>query len=170
MPEQPRSIHDLEAQDQLRHQRREWIAERIGWGVMALLLLAGMAGLLGQGPLSRDDETSADGKLSLEYERVHRVHAPACLRIRIEQSPSGGPVQLAIARSFDDATIQDEIVPRPSRVESGDGELVYFFDVTGDQPEQLIELRYQYDQFGRFDHALGLRGQEPLRFRQIILP
>lgn len=171
MQENPRSIQDLEAPQRLRHQRYEWIAERIGWGVMGLTVLAALAGALGQGPLSSTTETSASGKLSAEFDRVHRAHAPACLRIRLERDPSDRQVELAISRSFEDATVSEEIVPQPAAVRDGDGELIYTFELSGDEAEQLIEYRYEYDEFGRFDHAIRLlSGDQTLRFRQIILP
>lgn len=45
-------VGDLEIEEDLDHQRRCWKLERASWAVMALVLLAAMAGLFGSGPLS----------------------------------------------------------------------------------------------------------------------
>jgi hypothetical protein len=44
---------DLEIQEDLPFQRREWLVERVAWGVMALLIVAALLGLFGTGPDDR---------------------------------------------------------------------------------------------------------------------
>jgi hypothetical protein len=60
----PPALREVEAQ--IGFQRRLWRAERIGWGCMALLVLAALAGLTGGGgPLSRATGAAPEGSLAL---------------------------------------------------------------------------------------------------------
>lgn len=56
--------------EHMRFQRRAWLVERIGWGLLTALALAGLAGLFGTGWLSKN--TLNGGALSVEYERFER--------------------------------------------------------------------------------------------------
>jgi hypothetical protein len=74
---------DLEIQEDLPFQRREWLAERMAWAVMGLLIAAAILGLFGTGPLSRMTAGDWAGPLWLEYERFARLLAPAVLRVHL---------------------------------------------------------------------------------------
>ena len=45
-------VGDLQIHQDLCQERREWKIQRVGWLLMALMLVAALAGLLGPGPLS----------------------------------------------------------------------------------------------------------------------
>ena len=64
-------IGDLEVDEDLPFQRRAWVAQRIGWVLMALFVLAAAVGLLGAGPLSHA-RIDVPGLMTLEYERFAR--------------------------------------------------------------------------------------------------
>lgn len=75
----------------------DWF-HRAGWTLLALILLAALAGLLGPGPLS--SRTACAGPaFCVEYERFIRNHAPAELRIRLTHG-GGGPIRLVLGRQF----------------------------------------------------------------------
>lgn len=79
-------IGDLDIAQDLEHQRREWVIERIGWAIMALILLAALAGLLGSGPLSNARIDHPGSHLSAEYNRFERYQSPtkrtaSCIKI-----------------------------------------------------------------------------------------
>lgn len=56
----------------LEYQHREWAVQH-GWVVIAVLILAALAGLAGDGPLSHASIRSADGTLIAGYERIARA-------------------------------------------------------------------------------------------------
>ncbi len=60
---------DLEIPEDLPFQRREWVAERIAWTVMALVVGAAVLGLFGSGWLSRSIAGDQGAPVWLEYER-----------------------------------------------------------------------------------------------------
>ena len=64
-------VGELQIDEDMDFQHKEWIAERWGWRIMALVLLAGLLGLFGQGPLS--DKTVQSGSLLVQYGRFERL-------------------------------------------------------------------------------------------------
>jgi hypothetical protein len=40
-------VSDLEVNEELEFQRRDWMAQRVGWTVMALVVVVALLGLLG---------------------------------------------------------------------------------------------------------------------------
>jgi anti-sigma factor RsiW len=170
MSTNPRSIQDLEAPEHLRHQRWEWLVERIGWLVIALLLAAAMAGLLGPGPLSDRTAASDDGALTVEYDAFHRYQAPASLRIHVAPRDTESDVKVAVSRSMTDATQLDEIVPKPVLSKLDGAQLILTFRAEDFHQSDTVLYRYQYEKFGSFTHRIGLAGQEPVEIEQWIFP
>ena len=66
---------ELEFEQDLSFQRREWSIQRAGWLVMATIVIAGLIGLFGAGPLSSANAEA--GPLQLQYSRFERRHAPS---------------------------------------------------------------------------------------------
>src|SRR5687768_11416946 len=50
-------------------QRRVWQGQRVAWGLMTVVVVAGFLGLLGAGPLGRRSIVTPDGAVRVEYER-----------------------------------------------------------------------------------------------------
>ena len=176
MPQNPKSVAELDDPGHLAHQRHEWIVERIGWALMALAVVAALLGYLGQGPLTSRSTASPDGSLAVEYYAVERYQAPAELRfqVRAPQSDSNTPgpetVELLIGRSFTDETTPDEIAPKPLSIEARGKHLVHTFRVADLAGHERIVYRYQHEEYGRFEHEFGLEGHRPLRIVQWVLP
>jgi hypothetical protein len=57
MASSPVRIGDLEINQDLGAQQKTWTIQRIGWGGMALIVLAALGGAFGSGPLARTDVT-----------------------------------------------------------------------------------------------------------------
>ncbi len=114
----------LEMREDLLFAHRQWRIQRIGWVVMALVLLAALLGVFGRGPLSHAREV--DGSLDVEYERFARANAPTQLRLRVDAA-SDGVLRVAIDRRYLDAVPIDHVRPRPLREESSDSEVIYDF-------------------------------------------
>ena len=67
---------DLEIDEDLPFQRREWFAERVAWAVMALLIAAALLGLFGTGPDRRRRGRTALARVRALRPRA-RAGAPA---------------------------------------------------------------------------------------------
>ena len=106
-------------QEDMQFQRRTWLAERIGWIVMAALLVAGLAGIFFHGPLSRTIARNADESVAIDYERF--AHKTALTHFVIRTSaPLPDHVLVRLGPSFANMHDIDSIEPRPVRSSGGD--------------------------------------------------
>ncbi len=157
MPEELGSTLDLESPSQKKIVEREWVAERIGWFVLAAFVIAALLGLLGPGPLSRCRSTSPDKTLTVEYYSIQRYSAPAELHIHLTALDEREEVvRLRFKRSFTDHTTIEKIVPEPTVTEARGDWIIYSFRMSDLNPGGLIHFRYQHDSFGFLKHGLGI--------------
>lgn len=61
-----RRIGDLEISQDLEFQKRSWTIQRVGWVVIALLILAGLLGVFGKG-IAADATAGEENSRSREY-------------------------------------------------------------------------------------------------------
>jgi hypothetical protein len=73
----------LQIEQDLEYQQRAWTVQRVGRVMMALAVLAALAGLLGPGPLSRASAGATGDPLRLEYERFLRFQTPTSPSIEL---------------------------------------------------------------------------------------
>lgn len=106
--------------------RREWRFERFGWGVIAFVLLAGFAGLFGDGPLASVSVASADGGALVRYDRIVRHGTPT--EITLHLAPAGG-VDTIVVVSLDEKYLGDidvrDVSPSPLGVRASSGRVEY---------------------------------------------
>jgi hypothetical protein len=170
MTEGPRSTNELENPANVTTIRREWIAERIGWGAIGAILVAAILGLLGPGLLSHQRLASADGRLTVEHDCVQRYSAPAELRIRFQTQPDADFVQLSLSRSFTDQVTPETIVPQPAAVEMQVDRLVYRFNAAELSDEGSVTFRYKHESMGWLRFDVGLNGESSIQITQFIFP
>ena len=160
-------VRGLEIDQDLAAQEREWKAIRVGWVLFALLLLAGLAGLLGHGPLARA-EARSEGGLEAEYARFARYRDPERLHLRA-RAGDRGELRLWIAGTTLEGIEIERLRPEPSRVEPGDGRSVHVFDAGG-ADELAIEIAFEHRRVGPFDLSLGVEGGPELRLSTFVYP
>jgi hypothetical protein len=120
----PTPKRSLEIHEDLAFDRRQWRVQRVSWAVLAVLLLLGLLGVFGNGPLS--DAVASDGALHVTYERFAHAQAPTTVNIRVS-APGTNPVRLAIDHRYLDALSIEHIRPPPLRAESrGDDDIFEF--------------------------------------------
>ncbi len=160
--------------EDIAYQYREWTAQRIGWLVMALLVLAALLGLLGLGsmePLASAYHEAHDGSIGVEYMRLERHHAPA--RLVVEVAPKAaldGEVRLWLDADCLASLGLQSIVPEPDSVELGAERITYVFPVSEENGPMEITFQYEHDGFWRQDVQLGLVDGAFLEFSQFIFP
>jgi hypothetical protein len=169
---------DLEINEDLEYQRRAWRFQRIGWIVIALVLVGGLLGLFGRGPLSRSVATDRGNRLAVEYDRIARYDSPFRLVIQFHPSPqssqtaspeSSQTVRLWIDRQYAKSLKIEEITPEADRAElTGDG-VVYIFRVTPSQPS-TVTLTGTMQGLGWVEGRLGADPSDAVIFRQFVLP
>lgn len=162
-------VGDLEIQQDLEHERREWLFHRIGWILLSLLWLAGLAGLFGSGPLS---EASASGAgLRLEYDRFVRYTAPQDLRLHLGPPATGHPkVRVWVDRQYMQDMQVESVLPEPESVETGPDRIVFIIPLAEVGPPTAVTLRLQTQRIGVLDGEVGVEEGGSLRFHQIVYP
>ncbi|HWP42190.1 MAG TPA: hypothetical protein VNO14_03065 [Blastocatellia bacterium] len=164
-------VGDLEIAQDMTHQRREWAIERVGWAIMALILLAALAGLLGPGPLSKVRVDHPGSALSAVYNRFERHQSPTKLRLEfLPQASPGGKALIRINRTFIEAIEISHIDPEPASVEAHSGDFVYAFNVSEPQQKMAVTFHYEADKYGRLPIRVALDRGPQIEFSQFIYP
>lgn len=169
MPDKKR-VGDLEIEQDLAFQEKEWRVERAGWIVMALLVLAALAGLFGSGPLSKVEVRN--GALQVHHDRVLRNHAPTELNLYLTPTQiQDGMVSFWIDRETIDRFQVEQITPEPASTWLLPDRLVYEFETTeADQPLQ-VRFYLKPKRTGLLRVRIGEdNGGSRLEFGQLILP
>lgn len=77
-------VGDLQVDQDLNYQQREWLVERVAWAVLALVVLAALAGLLGGGPLSQATAGGEGWPLQVQYGRFVHHRGPTDIQIQLQ--------------------------------------------------------------------------------------
>ena len=162
-------IEGLEIDQDLCFQQRMWILQRLGWGVMACLILAALMGLLGSGPLASRTLDSPQRRFRLEYQRFLRHRAPTRLLLQVK-SNLREEVQVWYDRTLIEHFIIKQIVPLPTRVEVNAERLTYIFRVTDQKEPLLIIFSLEPETFGSLSGRVGIEHDDSLYFQQFVYP
>jgi hypothetical protein len=159
-------VGDLEVAEDPVFERRSWRIERIGWVCMALVILAGLAGLLGSGPLGRGTHT--EGALVLQYQRFARMEAPMRLELSFgADAVRDGKARVWIERRYLERVKLERVVPQPETVEAGAERLTYVFAAQPQGGSATFHL--QSETFGRLQGRVGA-ARSIVSFAQIVYP
>jgi hypothetical protein len=166
-----RSIGDLELEEDIGFQRRGWAVRHIAWAILALVFLAALLGLFGNGILSEATLGDDGMPLQLEYQRFGRYKAPMDLKVHLgPEAIQEGKVRLWLERSYLNIMQVETIVPQPGSVESGANHLIYVFNVSSSDFPVEVTFLMQSESIGRQTGRLGLEGGSSLSFSQFIYP
>ena len=152
-------------------QRRMWLVQRVGWGLMAVFILAALAGSFGSGPASSRKATASDGSLSVEYEKFSTRKKPQTLRLEVQpEANGGGELRIRVAAEYLREVEIERIVPTPSKVILDQGALTYIFPVGKARQEAVITLYVRPERIGATSGWVGLEGAEPVGIQQFVYP
>lgn len=161
---------DLQIEQDLGFQRREWRVQRAAWAVVGLLLLMAFGGLFGDGPLARRTLRSPDGRLVARVQKFERHRSPSAIVLRVRPEPGKDSVQVWVSREFAEDQHFETIHPEPDTVTVGGDRIVYEFSVGG--AEEQVQIAFQAMPEGLGSHAvrLGLVDGPALAFGQFVFP
>lgn len=162
-------VGDLEIEQDLEFERRSWRAERAMWGGLVLFLLAGAAGLLGNGPLS--GTTLSRGAFAFEYGRFVRYGANAELEFKLAPGAmQGDKVRVWLDRQYRDRIGVRAIEPVPDSVEAAPDRYIYVFKLH--QPGAAAGFLFEITpNVAGINHGrAGIEGGPEVQFRQIVWP
>lgn len=162
---------DLEIDEDLAFQRRTWKVERVAWIVMGTILLLGLLGLLGPGPLSTTTAGTVGSSFWLEYDRFVRYEAASILCVRLTpQTAAGHDLRLWIDRKYLEAVQVEYITPHPQSVQTTPDKLIYTFRVGGKGEAAMVVFPTTIRKRGTLEGRMGIEGGPSVRFRQFAYP
>ena len=162
---------DIEVDQDLEFQRRDWRAQRIGRIGLMAIVVAGLAGAFGGGPFGQATAQSPDGKLQVAYDRIARHASSQRLAVHISPRASGDSVvDLWIDQEFMHGLIVGEISPQPVQTRAGDQRLIYRFHLA--DPSRSADVVFQADahRLWRRRGVIGIVNGDSVQLRQFVLP
>lgn len=167
----PKRTGDLEINQDDDYQSRAWKIQRLMWASGLLILLAGVAGLLGPGPFSRRVVSDEQRGFRLEYNRFERYQAPALLKLEVDsRHVVEGQTRIWFNREFVENVQLDRIDPDPERVEVAADRFVYVFNVLRTDDAVKIIWHLTPNRFGKTQGRLGVDNDGALAFTQFYFP
>ncbi|WP_349572664.1 hypothetical protein [Azotobacter salinestris] len=153
--------------DQIAFQRRTWRFERIGFGVLLILVALALSGLFSGGPLSQQSSSSPERRLSVEYERFLRNGASSRV-VLVARTRPAARATLRLDQAFLRAHTVESLQPQPLFARSYDGGL----ELVGQADEQgrlSIYLTIRPDSLGLVRNSAWFEGERVV-FTQFIYP
>lgn len=167
----PRSqqVGSLEIAQDFAFQRREWIVQRVLWWVVVAILVAGVVGLLGTGPLSHAE--AASGPLSLDYERFVRKRAPTQLDVRVApEAAVEAEIALWLDADYLEKVDVERIMPEPVVMAAAPDRVIYRFVLADAEQPGRVTFHLQPAEPGAVDGRLGLVDGDSVTFDQFVYP
>jgi hypothetical protein len=131
-----RNAHSYPVHESIRFQRTLWVAERVTWALLALVPLAGLAGLFSHGPLSDKEATAPNSSFTVEYERFQRstVQARFIFRIPAESEEA----RLRLGAAFHESYDIQSLNPEPILASANTAGIEFNFRAEGDELTVVI--------------------------------
>jgi hypothetical protein len=160
----------LDIEEDMNFQRKSWAFQRFGWVLFALIVLGGLLGLLGEGPLSKTTVTGQSG-FRIEYDRFTHRASGTDITINPGDAPisSEGTIEIEFSQDFlKDYTI-DRSIPEPDSESLSGDKLVYSYKVDDGGPAQIV-LHIQPEKAGIYHAEIGIKDADAVTIDQIIYP
>jgi hypothetical protein len=161
--------------------------QRVGWAVMATLVLLGLTGLFGRGPLAKTSAGAEGALLRVDYERFARFRTPTMFVAHVGRAAmESGQVSIWLSSDLLDGMPVERTVPTAVTTAPVSDGVVYTFQVPPEADSATVMFAVQPGKAGRhggrmallagppppLDGASGARSAAPpaLELRQFIYP
>lgn len=163
----PRRTPAFQLDQNMPQVQREWRVQRISWPLLYALLLACMLGLFGQGPLSRTEIASADGRVQVELDRFLRRESPDTVELTLK--PGGSSARVRLSSEWAERVDIEQVFPDPEhRVAAADAVTLVFATQPGEPVR--VRLRLRAERIGWLHGWVALDDGPRLAFRQFVYP
>ena len=169
MDQRVKRVGSLQIEQDLEHQRRAWKWRRIGWTLIAVVLLAALAGLFGPpGPLSHATAGEPGSALWVEHPRFLRMSHPAAMRVHLRTADPAPRLWLdeRLLGSLD----VDHLIPQAESATAAPGRVVFEFATQPAAGTAVVLLAIEATGPGLVDGRMGLVGGPEVRVRQLVYP
>jgi hypothetical protein len=161
---------DLTDRELCAFQQREWRWQRVGWILLVGVVVAGLAGLLGDGPLSSTSSSSMDGAVQASFDRFLHRSDPSVVTLRISERRRDGSLQVHIGSEFLHRVRLLRITPEPESEIPGAGGINFQFasDEAGAPAE--IAFRFEPKEWGSLQSDVALDDGSRVNVAQFVYP
>ncbi len=175
MSNETKGISDLEVNENLKFQRRDWAAQRVGWVAMGTVVVAALLGLFGGTGLlggSQAKASSEDAVVSVSYERFLRFMKPTTLEIDLgREAGKEGKVSVWLDRRYLEGFQVQQITPQPSSAKSGPKRSTYLFEVDASSGTTAVSFDLLPEQrIGPLKGVVRIDDGKPVSFEQFVYP
>lgn len=165
----PKVDDEVAVGENLAFQRRWWVFERVVWAFFLLVIVCDLAGLFGDGWLAKAHASTADGSLTLAYDRIERANTPSTMFMRFGQSAiRDGRIEVFVSDSVVKELGAERIAPQPMISSIGEGGITYSFPATA-APAQ-VEIQLQPATPGPHRFRIRMAGQPPIVRSIFVMP
>lgn len=158
----------LPVQEDMAMQQRVWRFERVGWYLLVVIVLLGLAGLFGNGPLSNAQTISADGRLHVEYQRLSRSGTTDNLRITVRGS-ARKPIMLELDGSLLSKASIETIQPEP-QASLSQGKAILLELGTSDDGVATLYLTLRSEYVGTLEGVVRAGPSSAVHFSTFLFP
>lgn len=158
---------DIEPAPHVHRTRR--VGNRVGMTVVTLVVSAGIAGLLGAGPLSTVTSASESGLLTVTHDRVTHHEATESITVDVTATAAGAEtLTLAFTGAWPQSIAVEGISPEPaSQALARDG---WTLDFDVDQPgPHRVTVYYRAKSHGSLEATVTV-AEDTVTFSQFVLP
>lgn len=156
--------------EDLAHERVVWKMQRWAWVVIALIVIAALCGLLGQGALSHAQAGRANSVLWAEYDRFARYQASAILKVHLGAAGHTSLPAIWLGREYLEHVEIERIYPKPEQVKVANDRMIYIFNLARANEHTEIAFHFKPSGFGKTPVKMGLVDGPELNFSQFVYP
>ena len=168
---EPHRVGDLEIEEDLKFQEKEWKIQRAGWVVMLLILVLGLAGIFSTGPLSSTSVDDEEGALTVGFERFVRHGGPSTLTVDVTgDQATNNEVEIWLSQDYLDAVKVEHISPQPKETRGAGDRMIYVFTI--DDPSSTLHASFSLrpQSIWSLKGEAGVTGGPTVTFGQISYP
>jgi hypothetical protein len=154
--------------EDMRLQRAIWLAERIAWAVMALIVLLALFGAFSLGPLSRTQSVSAGGT-RISHEAILRDGRGYDFVLTRNGFGAGQEVAVALSGLDFEKTEITGITPQPLGHDAGEAATRLIFR-SGDDGSLKINFRVEPQSPGPGSLSFAVADEPPVSAGFFVLP
>jgi hypothetical protein len=151
-----------EIEDEIELHRKGWIVQRVGWGILFIILIAAILGVFGTGIFSDEHVIGKEG--SIHFERFARFEAP--MELRINARGRNSFLEIAFPLTYFSGMELERIQPAPTAQTFENGNIVYRFSV-----HEITQVKFYFipESVGRIKTQVQIN-KEPYSIRHFIYP
>lgn len=166
----PKRVGELDLDEDLRFERRSWVAERVAWVVFAALVAAALLGLFGEGPLSTSEARSPDGSVVVAFERFARRGGATDVFVQVDpRLNSEEGFEIVFSDEFLDSFTVRDIQPQPDATRSLDEGLSFSFLSGPGDAMRRVRFSLNTDSMGSIGYDIRVADQT-LSINHFIYP